>query len=66
MGSHGGKVPIREDSWDNWHLSPWPDHPVLAAIRISNGATNDARWRIGWVTFDQACNCITGVRWSRC
>ena len=25
-----------------------------------NGATDDARWRIGWVTFDQGCECITG------
>ena len=25
-----------------------------------NGATNDARWRIGWVTFDQHCERITG------
>ena len=24
-----------------------------------NGATHDA-WRIGWVTFDQGCECITG------
>jgi predicted GH43/DUF377 family glycosyl hydrolase len=55
-------IPIREDSWDNWHLSPGPivqcadRDPVM----FYNGATHDARWRIGWVTFDQGCNCITG------
>jgi len=55
-------VPVREDSWDNWHLSPGPiiqcanRDPVM----FYNGATHDARWRIGWVTFDQSCNCITG------
>lgn len=45
----------REDSWDNWHLSPGPvlmddpDRPVM----FYNGATKDARWRIGWVAFDR-------------
>jgi predicted GH43/DUF377 family glycosyl hydrolase len=55
-------VPIREDSWDNWHLSPGPiiQCPGRDPVMFYNGATNDARWRIGWVTFDQACNCITG------
>lgn len=44
----------REDSWDSWHLSTGPllttdkDMPVM----FYNGATHDARWRIGWVTFD--------------
>lgn len=54
-------VPIREDSWDNWHLSPGPivQCPDRDPVMFYNGATNDARWRIGWITFDQDCNCIT-------
>ena len=45
---------IREDSWDNWHLSTGPivardgEPPVM----FYNGATADARWRIGWIAFD--------------
>ncbi|WP_294198111.1 glycosidase [uncultured Sphingomonas sp.] len=44
----------RENSWDDWHLSTGPlltddpGHPVM----FYNGATRDARWRIGWVAFD--------------
>lgn len=55
-------VPLREDSWDNWHLSPGPivQRPDRDPVMLYNGATNDARWRIGWVTFDQSCECITG------
>lgn len=55
-------VPVREDSWDNWHLSPGPivQSPGRDPVMFYNGATHDARWRIGWVTFDQSCNCITG------
>ena len=47
----------REDSWDNWHLSTGPmllddpDHPVM----FYNGATRDARWRIGWIAFARDC-----------
>ena len=45
----------RENSWDDWHLSTGPlliddlDMPVM----FYNGATRDARWRIGWVAFDR-------------
>ena len=45
----------RGDGWDNWHLSTGPllmdvpDVPVM----FYNGATRDARWRIGWVAFDR-------------
>jgi predicted GH43/DUF377 family glycosyl hydrolase len=55
-------IPIREDSWDNWHLSPGPivQCPDRDPVMFYNGATHDARWRIGWVTFDQDCNCIAG------
>ena len=44
----------RTESWDAWHLSPGPllttdkDCPVM----FYNGATHDARWRIGWIAFD--------------
>jgi predicted GH43/DUF377 family glycosyl hydrolase len=47
----------RGDRWDNWHLSTGPlltsdpDMPVM----FYNGATEDARWRIGWVAFDRDC-----------
>lgn len=55
-------VPIREDGWDNWHLSTGPI--VSAAgqdpVMFYNGATSDARWRIGWVTFDKYCLSVTG------
>jgi predicted GH43/DUF377 family glycosyl hydrolase len=46
----------REDSWDDWHLSTGPlltDDPA-APVMFYNGATRDARWRIGWVAFDAA------------
>jgi predicted GH43/DUF377 family glycosyl hydrolase len=46
---------IREDSWDNWHLSTGP---IMARdgrppVMFYNGATADARWRIGWIAFDE-------------
>jgi predicted GH43/DUF377 family glycosyl hydrolase len=47
----------RTDQWDSWHLSTGPmltsdpDQPVM----FYNGATQDARWRIGWVAFDRDC-----------
>jgi predicted GH43/DUF377 family glycosyl hydrolase len=50
------RVPFapRTDSWDTWHLSTGPllttdkNMPVM----FYNGATQDARWRIGWIAFD--------------
>ncbi|MDT7533008.1 glycosidase [Sphingobium sp. SA2] len=48
----------REDSWDNWHLSTGPmltDDPDMP-VMFYNGATRDARWRIGWVAFDRDCS----------
>jgi len=55
-------IPIREDSWDNWHLSTGP---IIQAdgrdpVMFYNGATGDARWRIGWITFDEMCKAVTG------
>jgi predicted GH43/DUF377 family glycosyl hydrolase len=50
----------RKDGWDNWHLSPGPmlmdkpDEPVM----FYNGATRDARWRIGWIAFDKECRSV--------
>ncbi len=47
----------RTGEWDNWHLSTGPmlmedpNRPVM----FYNGATHDARWRIGWVAFDRDC-----------
>ena len=44
----------REGMWDNFHLSTGPllttdkNQPVM----FYNGATEDARWRIGWIAFD--------------
>lgn len=50
----------RDDSWDNWHLSTGPllmDDPNRP-IMFYNGATHDARWRIGWVAFDRYCRTV--------
>jgi endogenous inhibitor of DNA gyrase (YacG/DUF329 family) len=45
---------IRPDAWDNWHLSTGPifARPGEPPVMFYNGATLDARWRIGWVAFD--------------
>ncbi|MHA6721780.1 glycoside hydrolase family protein [Sphingomonas sp. RS2018] len=53
---------VREDGWDTWHLSTgpicaWPgEDPVM----FYNGATPDARWRIGWVSFAPDYSRVTG------
>lgn len=45
---------VRKQDWDSWHLSTGPllttdkERPVM----FYNGATQDARWRIGWIAFD--------------
>ncbi|HET9337270.1 MAG TPA: glycosidase [Sphingomicrobium sp.] len=52
----------REESWDNWHLSTGPmlrDDPDMP-VMFYNGATRDARWRIGWVAFDRECTRTVG------
>ncbi len=53
---------IREDSWDNWHLSTGPMTQVAGQdpVMFYNGATHDARWRIGWVSFDPDFTRVTG------
>ena len=48
----------RIDSWDNWHLSTGPmllDDPNRP-VMFYNGATRDARWRIGWIAFNRDCS----------
>jgi predicted GH43/DUF377 family glycosyl hydrolase len=46
---------VRPGRWDTWHLSTGPivackgESPVM----FYNGATLDARWRIGWIAFDE-------------
>jgi predicted GH43/DUF377 family glycosyl hydrolase len=53
---------IREDSWDNWHLSTGPIAQIDGRdpVMFYNGATNDARWRIGWISFDPTFSRVTG------
>lgn len=50
----------REDGWDNWHLSTGPmlmsDENV--PVMFYNGATRDARWRIGWIAFNADCTAV--------
>lgn len=54
-GRKQSAIKPREDAWDCWHLSPGPvigeggDTPAM----FYNGATRDAKWRIGWVVFDK-------------
>ena len=53
---------IREASWDNWHLSTGPMWQTTAQdpVMFYNGATHDARWRIGWISFDANFTRVTG------
>jgi predicted GH43/DUF377 family glycosyl hydrolase len=53
---------IREHSWDNWHLSTGPivQMPGFDPVMFYNGATADARWRIGWISFDKDFTRVTG------
>jgi predicted GH43/DUF377 family glycosyl hydrolase len=53
---------IRPESWDNWHLSTGPivDVPGMDPVMFYNGATADARWRIGWISFDANFERVTG------
>jgi hypothetical protein len=51
---------IREKAWDNWHLSTGPilSRPGQPHVMFYNGATIDARWRIGWIAFDENFTCV--------
>lgn len=44
----------RAGEWDDWHLSTGPIVPTGGGdpVMFYNGATRDAKWRIGWITFD--------------
>lgn len=46
---------VREHLWDTWHLSTGPilARDGEAPVMFYNGATADARWRIGWIAFDE-------------
>lgn len=51
----------RADNWDSWHLSTGPVCTQSAGpVMFYNGATRDAAWRIGWVSFDPSFERITG------
>lgn len=45
----------RPERWDCWHLSPGPivGQESSRPTMFYNGATQDAKWRIGWATFDR-------------
>lgn len=53
---------IREKSWDNWHLSTGPivQSDGYDPVMFYNGATVDARWRIGWISFSPDFTRVTG------
>jgi len=46
---------VRPHLWDTWHLSTGPMlvRPDQPPVMFYNGATSDARWRIGWIAFDE-------------
>lgn len=46
---------VRPHLWDTWHLSTGPilQRPDQPPVMFYNGATADARWRIGWIAFDE-------------
>lgn len=51
----------RTDSWDSWHLSTGPllTRDKNRPLMFYNGATHDARWRIGWIAFDAEYTKVT-------
>jgi predicted GH43/DUF377 family glycosyl hydrolase len=49
----------RAETWDCWHLSTGPAVTIdRTPVMFYNGATRDAKWRIGWIRFDP---CYTRV-----
>lgn len=54
--------PVRDDGWDNWHLSTGPivQQDGRDPVMFYNGATADARWRIGWISFSPNFDRVTG------
>ena len=59
---HSQPFDVRGDGWDNWHLSTGPivRLPGKDPVMFYNGATRDARWRIGWISFDPTYEKVTG------
>jgi predicted GH43/DUF377 family glycosyl hydrolase len=53
---------IRAGGWDNWHLSTGPivQQEGHDPVMFYNGATVDARWRIGWISFAPDFSHVTG------
>jgi predicted GH43/DUF377 family glycosyl hydrolase len=53
---------VREDSWDNWHLSTGPIWQAAGndPVMFYNGATHDARWRVGWISLSPDFARVTG------
>jgi len=53
---------VRSESWDDWHLSTGPIVKLngVDPVMFYNGATLDARWRIGWISFDPDFKRVTG------
>ncbi len=51
----------RVNGWDCWHLSPGPivGEGTASPGMFYNGATQDAKWRIGWATFDAELSEVT-------
>lgn len=45
---------VRPQLWDSWHLSTGPilSRADAPPVMFYNGATADARWRIGWIAFN--------------
>jgi predicted GH43/DUF377 family glycosyl hydrolase len=58
----GDPFSIRDRSWDNWHLSTGPivQEEGRDPVMFYNGATVDARWRIGWISFASDFSHVTG------
>ena len=52
----------RTDTWDSWHLSTGPllTSDKTRPVMFYNGATHDARWRIGWIAFDAEYTRVVG------
>lgn len=58
----GSPLAPRPDRWDCWHLSPGPivGEGTARPTLFYNGATQDARWRIGWAQFDRKFTKLVG------
>lgn len=52
----------REGSWDDWHLSTGPAiiREGRNPLMFYNGATRDAKWRIGWAEFNGTFSKVVG------